>query len=367
MPNVIDAFDLIEHLENNSIVIHRERCVALRHIKSSCKKCVEACPIGCISVANHEVTIDEAACIGCGVCANVCPTEALVAEAPSDEDLLLACSEVMQATNNKCAIVCKPMLIAAKGLFDPEKVVGVGCLGRIDESILVLAAKNGASEIKLVKGDCSLCEHHSGIHMAETVCAEAKMLLNAVGDTTQISIVSKFPACTKKAKERSMGSDRRGFFFGMKDEAKTAFVKTAQYATKKVLNVEEGKSSPYIKITETGSLPQYMPERNMRLLDELDPSFVKMEGPLTTRLWGNVRIDREKCTVCQMCTTFCPTGALAKINEEENIGLAYTAAYCVQCKCCADICPNKAISVSNQVDLRSVLQGKTKRRVKKLP
>lgn len=79
-------------------------------------------------------------------------------------------------------------------------------------------------------------------------------------------------------------------------------------------------------------------------------------GIIDTRLFGSIRIDTEKCTSCGMCTTFCPTGALKKSEEEvpegkEGVLLEFSVADCVQCNLCADACLKKCITVDSTVSL----------------
>lgn len=42
--------------------------------EADCSKCVEACPSGALLIASGKVDIDANLCVGCGICAGVCPT-----------------------------------------------------------------------------------------------------------------------------------------------------------------------------------------------------------------------------------------------------------------------------------------------------
>ena len=42
--------------------------------------CVEQCPVDCIERATDQYVIDRSTCIDCGMCAPVCPVEAIFAE-----------------------------------------------------------------------------------------------------------------------------------------------------------------------------------------------------------------------------------------------------------------------------------------------
>ena len=102
-----------------------------------------------------------------------------------------------------------------------------------------------------------------------------------------------------------------------------------------------------------GALPQFNPERRMRVLDSLDALGQSVVPALDTRLFGSVDIDLDQCSSCFMCTVFCPTGALVKSEEppEDGTGtlLEFSAADCVQCNLCADACLKKCLTVSRTV------------------
>lgn len=45
-----------------------------------CKKCYWLCPDACIAMTDEAIEIDYDYCKGCGICAEECPTEAIVME-----------------------------------------------------------------------------------------------------------------------------------------------------------------------------------------------------------------------------------------------------------------------------------------------
>jgi len=63
----------------------------------SCDRCGEACRFGAITMVNHLPTIDLEKCTGCLMCAEVCPTEAILGdfdnrmEAAIDRDTCIGC------------------------------------------------------------------------------------------------------------------------------------------------------------------------------------------------------------------------------------------------------------------------------------
>ncbi len=64
---------------------------------------------------------------------------------------------------------------------------------------------------------------------------------------------------------------------------------------------------------------------------------------------ARLKLDRELCKGCLLCTTMCPKGLLKKGLEFNSFGF-YTVVVenedeCTGCTMCAEICPDVAISV----------------------
>lgn len=355
MPNVAQVIGLIENLEHTSVSVVQARCVAVRHRKAECQKCVDACVVSCIAVANNEVSIDRKVCVGCGVCAAVCPTSAIVAEAPADNELLSAMMNQAQQFNGHVIIACKPMVTAAKDSLDSERVAGVPCLGRLDASLLIGAVAQGATRISLVKGECATCEYLRGFEVAEQAIKSVQTILNAYEIDADLALSAKFPRSARRSQTKKYDTNKRGFFQDMRGEVKTALSKTTDYAVKQALNIPEGHEPRYVRMSGAGTLPQSIPDRRERLLVDLAGFGTPHEEAIEDYLFGEVDIDFGECTSCRMCATFCPTGSLVKFDDEDGVfGLEQSLNICVACDCCVDICPADAMSIAHAVRLADI-------------
>ena len=351
MAHVTNFLGLLEQLQSADITVHQGRCAVVRNRNATCMKCAEVCTSGCISYDDNELTIEPERCIGCGTCATVCPTCALEAHRPNDAELLQSCRAACEAADGEVVVACEQLLAAADGLYDPAKVVGVTCLGRVEESLLVTLAALGARRVVLVQARCAECEHASGFETARLVRDTALALLETWNNDMRIDLVEKLPSAVRRSGDEGYDASRRSFFSSVKDEAKSAAAVTADYAVKDALGVEEPPEPKFVKVGKDGTLPHFIPDRRGRLIAALDALGQPQDV-----------LDPEKCSSCQMCATFCPTGAIAKYaGEDGSIGVTHRPVDCVKCRCCTDICAQGALELSDEVFAVDLLSGAQER------
>ena len=350
MPSISNYLSLLERLQSRFLVVDPYRCVTVRNRNVTCDRCAYACTTGCISQGEDGIQVDNSKCIGCGTCACSCPTGAIEPRQPDDRTLARQIGKAVERASGIAVMACEKMLVAARGRIDPETVVSVSCIGRVDESLIVLLKAAGAKKIRLVTGDCGNCEHARGCEVAHDVVTTANRLLEAWSAGDCASISSKFPICCRLEQGgAAYDRERREFFQSVRDEAKDAVHDTVDYGIDAFFG--KGKSGQhYQHVGADGTMEHKAPRRRELLLDALkslgEPEDVLME----TRLWGHVIIDANICDGCRMCAVFCPTGALGKlIRDGADCGLVHSPGMCVKCRTCETVCPHGALSLSNEV------------------
>lgn len=356
-----DVFSLLEKLQSNHITIHQNRCIQVRNRNAHCMRCAEVCTSGCISYEDGQLSCDLSRCIGCSSCATACPTCAIEAHGPNDAELLRECEAAMRAADGQVVIACRERLAADGAQCDLDKVAGVRCLGRVEESLLVTLAARGAQGITLVGLDCESCPHKTGRGMAEQVRDTTDTLLETWNSGLRVQIAQELPEAVLRALDEG-GAGEEGCSPAAHDEAAAA-EEPLRSAVEEAPGAGEQR---YQRVMEDGTLPHFLPDRRDRLLNSLAELGEPQEKTIETRLWGHVSIDEGLCKSCQMCAAFCPTGALAKFEDEDgDFGIEHSPADCVKCRCCEQICLGGALSIDDEVFAPDLLSGAVERHVMK--
>lgn len=354
MPNLNDIVEMAEALGTKYVLVAEERCVAVRNRNAKCTKCVDACSQDAIKVGGNKLTLDPKRCVGCGACTSACPTESLIPLQPLDEELAQATADAVVAAEGIAVFACAR--IASKRLADPQKFAEVPCLARMEESLLLSLVAHGATRVVLVDGTCATCKYHACSPGVDAMVASANALLDAVGSPVAVERASAFPEELLVEYSASVfGVSRRDFFSQARNSAKDTAKKAAMAAIEKEFGTKKPTSLRERLGIQKGSMPKFSAARRLHALDAMDRIGAPVLPEATSRLFGSVAIDIEKCTSCSMCTTFCPTGALRKSDVEpegeDDYGsfLEFSAADCVQCRACEDICLKRCLTVSPTV------------------
>ena len=354
MPKINDIVNMAEALEKSPVVVVRDRCVAVRNRNATCRKCVDACQVDAIEVMANEIELYAGACMACGACISVCPTEALVPVKPTDAELSRMAAQAAAENGGQAVLACAR--ISSKRLADPARYAEVPCLARIEESLVVGLIAHGASEVLLVDGGCQTCKYRACVPFIEATALYSSELLAAQGSDAPVRRASEFPEhMLVESADGLFGSTRRGFL----SDAASMARETAMAAAKTTIEQELGYSAAEpsigerLRVSPGGTLPQLSMKRHDATIDAMDLIGPPCVESIDTRRFGSVTVDVQRCNACGMCAVFCPTGALVRDEPEKpGAGLRYlefSASDCVQCGLCADVCWKKALTLSSRV------------------
>lgn len=337
--------DVLTRTEQRGIQTYPLQCVRTRHRLAQCTTCADYCPAHAIP-ASGAIQIDWNRCVDCGICATVCPTGAIEAQAPTNLELL-AQIKMQIARNNSVTFACAKF---GKATRASSNRILVNCLGRLDESVLLSVLAEGASSVNLTDAMCGDCSQMTGRKVVEKTVIRTNALASALGIPAQIHFGTQDSANSEpvSSSAASEGVSRRMFFEHLMRET----VKATAVTVTTILAEQETPSPSLSK----GKLPARVPS-NRRLLMT---TMRKTQTPVTTKwsggLWAQFKFT-EKCSGCQACAFFCPTGALTKIEMPGHPGVSFQAALCTGCGICQMICYQKAVVLAPQIDLAQVING----------
>lgn len=354
VPNINDIVQVAEALEKSPVAVLRDRCVAVRNRNATCRRCKDACPVDAIEVMANEIHLDAGACMACGGCTVVCPTEALVSVKPLDADLSRDSAKACANNDGRAVFACAR--ISSKHVADPERYAEVPCLARVDESMLLSLVSHGASDIALVDGTCSTCKYRDTVPLTDATVLYANELLAAHGSAVRVTRESGFPDDMLIEDAQGLfGSTRRGFLADTYGMAKETAMTAAKATIEQELGYrpDEPSIGERLRVGANGALPQLRVARHEVLINSMDAIGPAQVDTLESRRFASIEIDVDTCNACGMCAVFCPTGALKRDDADnpsaELKALEFSAADCVQCGLCADVCWKKALVMSPKV------------------
>ena len=381
--------NLIDEMNSPLLAVEPQRCVLVRHRNGECLRCAAVCTTGAISLGEEGIVVSPEKCIGCGTCASACPTGCLTAANPTDEELFGAVEAALAENEGRVAIACERAFAMASGnrmkrdscdatapSFVPGKIagatsdgrplVGVVCLGRVDESLLVEATARGARSIQLISGPCESCPHRCGGALSDEIIVSAETLLAALGtpspiDRIRLQHASDTREILRLRPTASAQDDTNAVNAATMADVSENCLSESGYpvAPPTGESQQDSREPQFAHVQADGTLPHFVPERRLRLFNSLKALGTPAAPTVTTRLWGQVTIDTELCRSCRMCTVFCPTGALTRFDAANDaFGVEHRSALCMQCRLCETICPEQAITVAEEVSADEFLSGK---------
>lgn len=280
-----------------------------------CTRCIDACPTLAIQSIGDKVEVDANLCQGGGGCVAACPSGAMRYAYPSVSDLLNYVRSLLRAYRdaggeNPCLVFYDGAAEdwVADGLRNskaenllPVRLEEIGSIG-MDAWLTCLAY--GAGSVVL-----AIAEETPGRVRAEIEAQESftRPIIDALGFTADSLLLAENAATEASVFSRKfpLSPLQRFAAYAAPDEKRTLVRLAVEH-----LVTAAGAQKKQVK------LPPGAP-------------------------FGEIKVDRQACTLCMGCVDVCPVNAL-----RDGAGLPqlnFSEASCVQCGLCEKACPEDAI------------------------
>ena len=333
-----------------------DRCQRWRYNRAECSLCLKACPIeDCIQFNDDRtININNETCLTCGICTAECPANALTIDGLTGSDLW----EKLRSDEKILVFACTLSkndndIQAGRQAYRydlPEsaslKMTTLPCLSVLDESYLASLILSGAEKIYLDLSPCEDCRIEQGRWIIQKKISSARSLLSALGHSGVI--------LTDIPKTRTSGDKAKGI---------------------NVKNISPGKGYSRRELFKNliGSRGDNPPIINNELPDNrkilLDAITGHERASLSTLNEGEFPVHQlsinENCNQCYSCELFCPTGALKRVEDDEEVRIDFRASLCMGCYQCRELCHRDAIQYRELISLEDLITDKTETLIRK--
>lgn len=296
----------------DDLVVDASRCLKMRFNESSCRRCVDICPHGAVTL-DGRLSINPEHCRGCMLCTSVCPVGAL----EYNKDILACLSQLSR--------VPEPVLGCI--LTKENSNANLACLGGLSEEHLLTLSHTLSGSLTLNMVVCHGCPNNFATqHLRQRL----EVLLDS--DLLAGGCIFNLAASENAIRFRNESVDRRSFFKSFRNSLfqSTAIILSSNKEPTERRTEYSAKRVPIRRELLNCSRKKLSSELEVRVSKHFD-SYVSFS---------------EACTMCQGCVATCPTGALQ--TELSDLSPLFYKSLCTGCGLCAEFCMENALFISRK-------------------
>jgi Pyruvate/2-oxoacid:ferredoxin oxidoreductase delta subunit/coenzyme F420-reducing hydrogenase delta subunit len=322
------------------------RCPPWLYNKAQCRLCVNYCPQECLEFKEGGIVINEERCTDCGICTTACPSGALRMHGFHDRDLLERLKDQVGDAERFVFTCSSGEALKKVKLHKGSSLIKVPCVGILKETHLIELFRSGGKEIWL-RLSCDDCSSLRGREIMNQTAHYTRTLLHFLTIEGEVVISEDFPVVKKgkRVKPREIlpapHYSRRDFF---------------SLFSHKVKSFNESKSGE----NEDGLYQPpdaELPEKREILLEMLNSWEAIRESVVKKRSFPLYQLKiNDNCTLCDKCALFCPTGAINRIENNEEARIDFRFSFCVGCYQCDELCPEDALYSLEEIKISSLMR-----------
>jgi ferredoxin len=284
-----------------------------------CRTCIDACGTGAIRSAGDRIEVDPYHCQGCGECATVCPSGAMNYAYPRRKDSLNRLRRMLNAWFEASGETPELLL--------HDSAEGAAWMARHEAELpgwvlpCELEALGAAGMDFWLAALAYGCHRVTLLAAGELTALTQRALAEQMGYAGEILGGLGYPANLIRLVQ--VEEDRKPFVFDPLSQREREF-KAARFAA------DEDKRA-VIRLAVEHLFQQ--------AFEQPDSATLSAGAP-----FGEIRVDKERCTLCLACVSTCPERALADGHDLPQ--LKFIEANCVQCGLCQKACPEQAIELA---------------------
>jgi ferredoxin len=318
-----EAPEAVGEFEKPRFFAYRENlCAHSRSGITGCSNCIDVCSTEAISPDGDRVRVDPHLCMGCGACAAVCPSGAMSFQFPRVADrgaqLKALLAAYREAGGRDACILFhngtdgRELLAgsAESGRGLPARVIPLECwhVASVGVDLLLGAIALGASQVAVLGAGSEAPEYSRSLREQMEL---AQSILSGLGYAGRhFALVETGDAGAAAAALEALeppGVPAAPAAFALSNDKRTA----VEFA---VDHLARHAPAPVAQIALAAGAP-----------------------------WGEVVVDKDKCTLCLSCAGACPESAL--MDGTDAPMLRFLERNCVQCGLCERTCPEDAITL----------------------
>ena len=314
----------VGEFEKPKYFAYRENiCAHSRSQVTGCNACIEICSTAAITSDGDHVKVDPHLCMGCGACATVCPSGAMSYQFPRVADRGAQMKQLLSAYRH--AGGADACLVFHNGA-DGRELLASAALG--GEGLPARALPLETWHVAAVGLDLLLPAIAFG--------ASQVVVLAAGSEDPQYLEAQRLQMEIGQAILSALGYAGRHFVLVEAGDAARlaeAFARLAPAA---------GPAAPglFMLGNDKRTAIEFAVEHLVKHAPAKVDSIALPEGAP----FGEILVDRAKCTMCMACVGACPESAL--MDGVDQPLLKFLERNCVQCGLCENTCPEDAIQLS---------------------